>query len=139
MTFIKCRECGHQVSKFAHACPGCGVPHPADAKLDGFGYEYKSKTKILGYPLLHVSFKYGFNNLPVPAVGIIAIGQVGIGIINITQFGVGLIGLGQFIIAPYAIAQFAFGFRIIAQIGVYIGTGIGQSIWKLTDLLGLWS
>jgi hypothetical protein len=58
----------------------------------------------MGLPLLHISFKYRPNKIPVPAKGIIAIGQFGIGIINISQFGVGIISIGQFTIAAYALA-----------------------------------
>ena len=135
MELNKCRECGHQVSKMAFACPGCGAPYPAKARWDGWGYEYKSKQKVLGLPLLHISFKYGPNRVPVPAKGIIAIGQFGIGVINISQFGIGLISLSQFTIAGYAIAQAAIAYSLIAQVGLYINHGIGQVVWKLSQLL----
>ena len=49
-----------------------------------------------------ISLKYRSNLMPVPAKGIISIGQFGIGIINISQFGVGLISISQFTIALYA-------------------------------------
>lgn len=52
-----CRECQHQVSEQATACPGCGAPFPARDKWDGWGFEYKSGTTFLGLPLLHISFK----------------------------------------------------------------------------------
>ena len=107
----------------------------AKARWDGWGFEYKSKWTVLGLPLLHVSFKYGPNRVPVPAKGIIAIGQFGIGVINISQFGVGLISVGQFTIAGYALAQFAIAYSLIAQAGIYINHGIGQVVWKLSDLL----
>ena len=60
-------------------CPNCGIQYPAKEKRDGWGFEYKSKTIIMGLPLLHISFKYGPNKIPVPAKGIIAItlGQKG--------------------------------------------------------------
>ena len=52
-----CRECKHQVSQEAKACPNCGAPHPAKLKWDGYGYEYKSESTFLGLPLIHISFK----------------------------------------------------------------------------------
>ncbi|MEA3306164.1 MAG: hypothetical protein U9Q34_00070 [Elusimicrobiota bacterium] len=40
-------------------------------KFDGYGFEYKSEAEFLGFPLLHGSFKYRPNYIPVPAKGII--------------------------------------------------------------------
>ena len=135
MKLNKCRECGHSVSKTAFSCPECGAPYPAKERWDGWGYEYKSKQTVMGIPLIHISFKTGPNRVPVPAKGIIAIGQFGIGVINISQFGIGLFSIGQFTIAGYALAQFAFAYSLIAQIGIYIHEGFGQIVWKLSDLL----
>ena len=137
MSFTKCRECGHRISKFAYSCPQCGVPHPADEKLDGWGYEFKSKRTLFGIPLLHISFRYKLHGVPVPAKGIIAIGQFAMGIINISQFGIGVFSLGQFAISGYALAQISFAYSLLAQIGVYIGHGSGQVVWKLSHLINL--
>ena len=130
-----CRECNHEISGQAMACPNCGAPYPAKAKWDGWGFEYKSETTLLGLPLIHISFKYRPNRKPVPARGIIAIGQFGIGVITIAQFGVGLVGVCQFTIAGYALAQFALAWSLIAQIGLYVNKGVGQIIFKLSELL----
>jgi hypothetical protein len=91
----------------------------------------------MGLPLLHISFKYRPNRTPVPAKGIISIGQFGIGIINISQFGVGVISISQFTIAFYALAQFAIAYSLIAQIGVYIDQGYGQMIYNINNLIKL--
>lgn len=131
----KCRECQHDISEQALACPHCGAPYPAREKWDGWGFEYKSKTNIMGLPLLHISFKYRPNKRPVPAKGIISIGQFGIGIINISQFGAGIISVSQFTIAVYALAQFAAAYSLIAQIGVYIHQGYGQLVWNVFELI----
>lgn len=131
------RECGHPVSEQALACPGCGAPRPARAAWDGWGFEYKSRLTLFGLPLLHIAFKFRPNLMPVPAVGIIAIGQFGAGVINITQFGIGLIGIGQFCIGGWVLAQFAAGYRIIAQIGLYWESGHGQIVSSLQALTGL--
>ncbi|MFC1888258.1 zinc ribbon domain-containing protein [Thermodesulfobacteriota bacterium] len=131
----KCRECQHDVSEHAVACPNCGAPYPAREKWEDWGYEYKSKMTIRGIPLLHISFKYRPNGMPVPAKGIISIGQFGIGVINISQFGLGIISISQFTVAVYALAQIAAAYSLIAQIGLYIDQGYGQLVWKLTDLM----
>ena len=129
-----CRECQHPVSENAVACPSCGAPYPARAQWDGWGFEYKTRTRVLGLPLLHVSFKFRPSKMPVPAVGFIAIGQFGAGVINISQFGIGLFSLSQFTLAGYAVAQFAVAYSCVAQIGLYVDRGIGQFVVSLGDL-----
>jgi hypothetical protein len=131
-----CRECNHRVSEQAVACPGCGAPYPAREHWDGYGFEYKSQTTFLGLPLLHISFKYRSNRMPVVAKGVIAVGQFGAGIINISQFGIGVISLSQFSIAGFALAQFALAYSCIAQFGLYVDRGYGQVVIQLADLLG---
>ncbi|MGD8910104.1 MAG: zinc ribbon domain-containing protein [Chromatiales bacterium] len=130
-----CRECNHQVSEQATACPNCGAPYPAKETWDGWGFEYKSKTRLLGLPLLHISFKYRPNRVPVPATGVIAIGQFAFGIFTLSQFGIGIISVSQFTIAGHALAQFAFAHSLIAQFGIYIHEGHGQLVISLSDLL----
>jgi hypothetical protein len=132
-----CRECRHQISEQAPACPNCGAPFPAKDKWDGRGFEYKSQTTFLGLPLLHISFKYRPNRLPVPAKGIIAIGQFAFGFVTISQFGIGLVSVSQFTIAFYALAQFAFAYSLIAQLGIYLHSGYGQAVRSLRDLIGV--
>ena len=131
----QCRECSHEVSEQALSCPNCGAPRPAKDQWDGWGFEYKSQTTLMGLPLVHISFKYRPDRRPVPAKGIIAIGQFGMGIVTIAQFGIGLFGICQFAIAGYALAQFAFAWSLIAQIGLYLHKGAGQVVFKLSELL----
>lgn len=115
-----CRECNHEVSEQAVACPNCGAPHPAKAQWDGYGFEYRTKTELFGLPLLHISFKYSASRMPVPAVGVVAIGQFGAGGICISQFGFGVVSVSQFTVAVFAVAQFAAAYGGIAQIGVFL-------------------
>lgn len=131
-----CRACNHQVSDQAASCPNCGAPYPARERWDGYGFEYRSQSTFFGWPLVHISFKYRPNRVPVVAKGFIAVGQFGIGVINISQFGIGLFSLGQFTIAGYALAQFAAAYACIAQIGLYVDQGYGQFVVRLADLLG---
>ncbi len=130
-----CRECRHQVSEQARACPNCGAPRPALQGWDGWGYEYKSQARMFGLPLLHVSFKYRPDHVPVPAVGVIAIGQFGAGIINISQFGVGLFCACQFAVGGFVLAQFAVGYSIVVQMGLYLHQGRGQLVRNLLELI----
>jgi zinc-ribbon domain len=133
----KCRECQHEVSESALSCPNCGALYPAKEKWDGWGFEYKSKATIAGLPLLHISFKYRPNRAPVPAKGIIAIGQFACGFFTLSQFGIGVISVSQFTIAGYALAQFAFAYSLIAQLGIYIHEGHGQLVKSLAELLNM--
>lgn len=129
-----CRDCEHPVSPDAYLCPKCGAPKPADPTWDGWGFEYRSNSEIQGWPLLHISFKYK-NFRPVPAKGIIAIGQFAIGVVTISQFGAGIFSLGQFALSLYAVAQFAVAYSAIAQIGLVWAKGYGQLIYFIQELL----
>ena len=132
-----CRECAREISEQAFACPHCGAPYPARQTWDGFGFEYKSKSEFFGWPLLHVSFKYRPNRMPVVAKGVIAIGQFGCGVINISQFGIGVISVAQFTIGGFALAQFGIAYSLIAQIGIYFHEGRGQLVKSIGDLLAM--
>jgi hypothetical protein len=139
-----CRDCQHVISEQAISCPHCGAPYPAREKWDGWGFEYKSKTILFGLPLLHISFKYRPNWLPVPAKGIIAIGQFaqgfisigqfGLGVINISQIGAGIVSISQITVAAYAVAQAALACSGIAQEGLFLQGGSGQCVWNILGL-----
>ena len=131
----RCRECQHEVSEQAVACPSCGAPFPAKEKWDGWGFEYRSEATILGWPVLHISFKFRPNRVPVPARGIFAIGQFACGVFTLSQFGVGVVSISQFTVAGYALAQFALAYSLIAQFGIYIEEGYGQLVISLSELL----
>ena len=128
-----CRDCSNPVSNSARTCPQCGAPFPYLEKWDGYGYEYKSKTKLFGLPLVHISFKYRANRSPVVAHGVIAIGQFAFGIITIAQFGVGLITIGQFSFAAFTIAQLTIAAYAICQLGL-VYQGYGQTVYTLDKI-----
>ena len=86
-------------------------------------------------PLLHVSFKYRPNRMPVPAKGFISIGQFRIGVINFSQFGIGVVSVSQFTIAGFALAQFGVAYSLIAQFGLFVNQGRGQFVRSLLELL----
>jgi len=132
-----CRECKNEVSEQATSCPSCGAPFPAKEKWDGWGFEYKSEATFLGLPWIHISFKFRPNRVPVPARGVIAIGQFAVGIFTLSQFGVGLVSVSQFTIAAYALAQFAIAYSLVAQFGIYIHEGYGQLVISLNELIGM--
>jgi hypothetical protein len=123
MALIICPECKSDISDKAATCPHCGYPMKPGADLSLItrrfwrGYEWKSKTEIMGLPLIHIAI--GRNKETgklMIAKGIIAIGQFGVGLITIAQFGIGLLfGFGQFVGGVLAVGQLA--------IGIYFGLG----------------
>jgi len=117
-------------------CPHCGAPYPAREKWDGWGFEYKSETRLFGLPLIHISFKYRPNRVPVPARGVIAIGQFACGIVTLSQFGIGVVSVSQFTVAGFALAQFALAYSLIAQLGLYVHEGHGQVVRNVMELIG---
>ena len=132
----QCRECQHQISEQARACPQCGAPFPAKDSWDGWGYEYKSGATWFGLPFVHIAFKYRDNGRPVVARGFIAIGQFAVGVITFSQFGIGIVSISQFTIAGYAIGQLAIAYSLIAQLGIYIDSGYGQMVRSLAEIMG---
>lgn len=135
MPTVACRDCGHQVSPSAFTCPECNAPNPSKPIEEaGYGFEWKSKQTLLGLPLIHVSFKYRLNRMPVVAKGWLAIGQFSYGFVNLSQFGVGPVCISQFAIAGVAVAQFCAAVLGVCQVGA-IYEGVGMVVWRLKDLL----
>jgi hypothetical protein len=159
MALIACPECGQGISEHAPTCPRCGYPlkEPqvpvqrvvvrGGSNKRAWGFEWRTKAQILGWPLIHVAIGRDPQTLRLRvARGVIAVGQFGVGVITVAQFGFGLLfglgqcvggylavgqlalglhfGLGQFAIGMTAIGQFAFGRYVLAQIGV------GSHVWS---------
>lgn len=80
-----------------------------------FGFEYRSRTEILGLPLVHLAFGYSpHTGLPRLAKGVIAIGNFALGFIAIGGIATGGfvisgIGLGVFVLAGIAMGWAAIG------------------------------
>ncbi len=125
------------MSEQAIVCPGCGAPYPSRARWDGYGFEYKSRATLAGIPLLHISFKYKPNRVPVVARGIVAIGQFAVGGLTLSQFGIGIVSVSQFTVAGLALAQFGAAYSLVAQFGLYVHQGRGQFVRNLAQVLGL--
>ena len=122
-----CRACRREVSREAMACPHCGAPFPARQTWRGWGYEWKSKKTLLGYPLVHVAFGRDADGRLRVAKGVIAVGQFAKGGLVIAQFGIGAVaGIGQFVVAPIAIGQFALGIVAVGQFGIGLLAGLGM-------------
>lgn len=151
MSLTTCRECGREVSTEAVACPHCGAPGPAGPVMGYqrrvWGFEWRSQTEFLGWPLVHVAVGRNAQGRLRVAKGVIAIGQFGVGLITVAQFGVGLLfGFGQIIFgltavaqvaitALFALGQLAVGYVAIGQlaVGYYVlaQVGFGEHLWTL--------
>lgn len=66
--------------------------HPfQEAYRKGLRFEYKSKVKLFGLPLVHLNFGFG---LPRVAKGVIAVGDLAVGIVALGGLSAGLISVG---------------------------------------------
>ncbi|MDL2214108.1 helix-turn-helix domain-containing protein [Clostridia bacterium OttesenSCG-928-O13] len=94
-------------------------------------YEYKSKTRVFGLPLVHVCF--GYHRMCV-AKGIIAIGNVAMGLVSIGGVALGGLALGGlslgllFALGGFALGGFALGG---IAIGVYAVGGLAIGVWAM--------
>jgi hypothetical protein len=91
-------------------------------------FEYRSRLKVFGLPLVHVVRGIDPSSGRRPtAVGIIAIGQVAVGILSIGQVAVGVISVGQASIGlGWGIGQLAFGLLAAGQVAAGFLGAAGQ-------------
>lgn len=106
MALMNCPECGKEISDRSVMCPGCGHTH----KGAFYCFEYRSKAKLFGLPLLHVvlgpSLDPSTGKVRV-AKGIIAIGGIAMGLISLGGVSIGLISLGGLAIGLAAVGGLA--------------------------------
>lgn len=79
-------------------------------------YEYVSKRRLFGVPLVHINVGYGKR----VAKGIIAIGNISVGVLSIGAVSLGGICLGAFAVGLFCAAAFAVG--LLAAVG---GVAVG--------------
>ena len=103
-----------------------GEPEPTEHAPSSF--EYRSRLKVLGLPLVHVVRGIDPSSGRRPtAVGIIAIGQVAVGVVAIGQVAVGGISIGQASIGlGWGIGQLAFGMLAAGQVAAGLLGAAGQ-------------
>lgn len=92
------------------------------------GFVWKTRTNIVGIPLICVAFGSDEKGKTRVAKGIVAIGQFALGGVAIGQFGIGLIGIGQCVAGVVAFGQLALGL-LVAFGQLSIGTfAVGQLV-----------
>lgn len=80
-------------------------------------YEYKSKRKLFGLPLVHINLGRGFKK----AKGIFALGNISCGVISIGFLSFGILSFGILSIGLVSLAVFAIGL-LLAIGSISIGT-----------------
>jgi len=158
MALTNCPECHREVSDRAITCPGCGHPlgPQGGPRLAGgfplyFGYEYKSKTTILGLPLIHIAQGFnpeggirvakGFIAIGNVAVGVLAIGGAAVGVVALAGAGLGIVCLGGLALGLFCgIGGVAIGYIAVGgvAIGVYCLGGLclgPHTIYNDPDML----
>jgi hypothetical protein len=78
-----------------------------------------------------ISFKYRPNKVPVVAKGVISTASLVAGS-SISPSSASVSSVSANSQSP---AQFAFAWKLIAQIGIYIEEGRGQSIWSVQEII----
>jgi hypothetical protein len=107
---------------------GNSYPEPTNFPRRASGFQWKTRTRFLGIPLICVAYGRDERGRPMVAKGFVAIGQFAVGGLAIGQFGVGLFGIGQFALGLLALGQLALS-PIVAFGQIAVGTfAIGQFV-----------
>jgi hypothetical protein len=114
---VKCRYCGEWLDGRAQSRPSVVIGGPAMRYgYVGWGYEWKTKTEIFGWPLIHVAQGYDpETGRPRVAKGVIAIGDIAIGGLAIGGAAIGGVTLGGASLGIFSVGGLAIG--IIAALG----------------------
>jgi len=126
---IKCRYCGEFLDGRPQGIQGVPMAY--------MGYEYRSPTTILGWPLLHVA--RGINpqtGLPRVARGVIAIGDIAIGLVAIGGVAVGGFALGGVALGLVVLAGVAFGGLSFGGLAIGVGLAVGGAALSLGYAVG---
>jgi transcriptional regulator with XRE-family HTH domain len=113
------------------ACPAgpqaCGWRHPP---WGCWHYEYKSKRRLFGMPLVHIRFGHGIHR----ARGVIAIGNIATGLVSIGVVSLGVVGIGALSLGLISIAGFALGLLAAAggiAAGAFAFGGVAMGVVTL--------
>lgn len=102
------------------------------ARGERFHYEYCSKTRVFGLPLVHVNLGVGVYcakgvfAVGNAAAGIFALGAVSAGVVSLGALSLGILALGAITLGLLSLGSIAFGVMVFGGIavGVYTFGGI---------------
>lgn len=126
---IKCRYCG----EFLDGRPRGAMVLPGRY----WGYEYRSSTKILNWPLIHIAQGLDPNTgRPRVAKGVIAMGNIAIGGIAIGGLAVGGFALGGLSLGIVALGGVAVGWAAFGGLAVALYVAMGGLAASLMYAIG---
>lgn len=89
--------------------------------LSSVYFEYVSKTKVGGVPLVHINWGMGRTAKGIIAIGLRAKGVLAIGIFSMGIISLGVFALGIFAFAAFALALASFG---AVSVGLFVGGAV---------------
>ncbi|MBN1993534.1 MAG: hypothetical protein JW953_12610 [Anaerolineae bacterium] len=129
---VKCHYCGEFLDGHPRSQQQVVVAHGAY-----WGYEYRSKLEVLGWPLIHIA--QGINpetGRPRVARGIIAIGNIAIGLIAIGGIALGGFVLGGLGLGVIAVGGVAAGWVALGGMALALYLALGGMAVSLVYAIG---
>lgn len=125
MLSVSCRECGAPVNAEDATCPHCGALQPGRAQIEAVGYEWKSRGRWMGLPLVHVAFGHDETGRARTACGMIAVGQRAVGGVAIGIVAGGFVSLGIVSLGVFSLGVVSFGALVACGVNAIGALSIG--------------